>query len=117
MKRKKTIDFDQGWDYMQKGITKVKRILERLPEAPFSSEEYMMLYTYPFHLDSVFVPDNVLVLYFIFFLILSFGYGVFFLEITITEPFIICARRSRLTFHNSSTTITRTHLMNILKPL
>lgn len=30
---------------MQKGITKLKRILEGLPESPFSSEEYMMLYT------------------------------------------------------------------------
>ncbi|KAH9730301.1 Cullin-1 [Citrus sinensis] len=42
---RKTIDLDQGWDYMQKGITKLKRILEGLPESPFSSEEYMMLYT------------------------------------------------------------------------
>ncbi|KAK3194026.1 hypothetical protein Dsin_025336 [Dipteronia sinensis] len=42
---RKTIDLDQGWDYMQKGIMKLKRILEGLPETPFSSEEYMMLYT------------------------------------------------------------------------
>ncbi|XP_027352110.1 cullin-1 isoform X1 [Abrus precatorius] len=42
---RKTTDLDQGWDYMQKGITKLKRILEGLPETPFSSEEYMMLYT------------------------------------------------------------------------
>ncbi|XVF72564.1 hypothetical protein PTKIN_Ptkin12aG0131400 [Pterospermum kingtungense] len=42
---RKTIELDQGWDYMQKGITKLKRILEGLPEPPFSSEEYMMLYT------------------------------------------------------------------------
>ncbi|KAJ4727625.1 cullin 1 [Melia azedarach] len=42
---RKTIDLDQGWDYMQKGITKLKRILEGAPESPFSSEEYMMLYT------------------------------------------------------------------------
>ncbi|KAL9435726.1 hypothetical protein AB3S75_021903 [Citrus x aurantiifolia] len=42
---RKTIDLDQGWEYMQKGITKLKRILEGLPESPFSSEEYMMLYT------------------------------------------------------------------------
>lgn len=45
---RKIIDFDQGWDYMQKGITKLKKILEGAPETPFSSEEYMMLYTYPF---------------------------------------------------------------------
>ncbi|RZC21739.1 Cullin-1 isoform A [Glycine soja] len=42
---RKIIDFDQGWDYMQKGITKLKKILEGAPETPFSSEEYMMLYT------------------------------------------------------------------------
>ncbi|KAL1318020.1 hypothetical protein HN51_070265 [Arachis hypogaea] len=42
---RKTIDLEQGWDYMQKGITKLKKILEGLPEPPFSSEEYMMLYT------------------------------------------------------------------------
>ena len=43
---RKTIELDQGWDYMHKGITKLKRILEGLPEPPFSSEEYMMRYTY-----------------------------------------------------------------------
>ncbi|RXH84317.1 hypothetical protein DVH24_027216 [Malus domestica] len=42
---RKVIELDQGWDYMQKGITKLKRILEGLPEPQFSSEEYMMLYT------------------------------------------------------------------------
>ncbi|PPD95519.1 hypothetical protein GOBAR_DD07455 [Gossypium barbadense] len=41
----KAIGLDKGWDYMQKGITKLKRILEGLPEPPFTSEEYMMLYT------------------------------------------------------------------------
>lgn len=44
---RKIIELDQGWDCMQKGITKLKRILEGLPEAQFNSEEYMMLYTYP----------------------------------------------------------------------
>ncbi|WZZ34529.1 hypothetical protein YC2023_017930 [Brassica napus] len=28
---RKTIDLDQGWDYMQTGATKLKRILEGLP--------------------------------------------------------------------------------------
>ena len=45
---RKTIDLEQGWDYMEKGITKLKRILEGVPETPFNSEDYMMLYTYPF---------------------------------------------------------------------
>nr|POF21646.1 cullin-1 [Quercus suber] len=42
---RKIIELDQGWEYMEKGIMKLKRILEGLPEPPFSSEEYMMLYT------------------------------------------------------------------------
>ncbi|KAK0580547.1 hypothetical protein LWI29_003138 [Acer saccharum] len=31
-------NFDEGWNDMQKGIMKLKRILEGLPETPFSSE-------------------------------------------------------------------------------
>lgn len=46
MSERKTIDLDQGWDFMQKGIMKLKNILEGLPEPQFSSEDYMMLYTY-----------------------------------------------------------------------
>ena len=47
MNQRKTIELEEGWDFMEKGITKLKRILEGLPEVQFSSEEYMMLYTYP----------------------------------------------------------------------
>lgn len=47
MNQRKTIELEEGWDFMQNGITKLKRILEGLPEPQFSSEEYMMLYTYP----------------------------------------------------------------------
>ncbi|KAL9255577.1 Cullin-1-like protein [Drosera capensis] len=39
------IEFDQGWGFMEKGITKLKKILEGLDEPQFSSEENMMLYT------------------------------------------------------------------------
>lgn len=46
MNQRNTIDLDQGWDFMQKGITKLKNILEGKPEPQFSSEDYMMLYTY-----------------------------------------------------------------------
>lgn len=46
MNERKTIDLEQGWEFMQKGITKLKNILEGLPEPQFSSEDYMMLYTY-----------------------------------------------------------------------
>lgn len=42
---RKTIDLEQGWEFMQKGITKLKNILEGLSEPQFSSEDYMMLYT------------------------------------------------------------------------
>ncbi|KAJ6847812.1 cullin-1-like isoform X2 [Iris pallida] len=45
MPERKTIDLEQGWAFMQKGITKLKNILEGLPEPQFSSEDYMMLYT------------------------------------------------------------------------
>ncbi|XP_027903332.1 cullin-1-like [Vigna unguiculata] len=45
MSERKTIDLEQGWDFMQKGILKLKNILEGLPEPQFSSEDYMMLYT------------------------------------------------------------------------
>ncbi|KAF8038208.1 hypothetical protein BT93_B0920 [Corymbia citriodora subsp. variegata] len=38
------IDLEQGLEIMQKGIVKLKNILEGLPETPFSSEDYMMLY-------------------------------------------------------------------------
>ncbi|XP_050227494.1 cullin-1-like [Mercurialis annua] len=41
---RKTIDLDQGWNFMLTGINKLKRILEG-GEEQFSSEEYMMLYT------------------------------------------------------------------------
>ena len=47
MNQRKTIELEEGWDFMEKGITKLKRILEGLQEVQFSSEEYMMLYTYP----------------------------------------------------------------------
>ncbi|KAF9673357.1 hypothetical protein SADUNF_Sadunf10G0015600 [Salix dunnii] len=45
MNERKTIDLEQGWEFMQKGITKLKNILEGFPEPQFSSEDYMMLYT------------------------------------------------------------------------
>uniref|UniRef100_A0A7N0UQR0 Cullin family profile domain-containing protein n=1 Tax=Kalanchoe fedtschenkoi TaxID=63787 RepID=A0A7N0UQR0_KALFE len=45
MNERKTIELEQGWEYMQSGITKLKNILEGLPEPQFSSEDYMMLYT------------------------------------------------------------------------
>ncbi|CAL5413157.1 unnamed protein product [Camellia sinensis] len=45
LNERETIDFEQGWEFMEKGITKLKNILEGLPEPQFSSEEYEMLYT------------------------------------------------------------------------
>ncbi|KAK4338761.1 hypothetical protein RND71_043248 [Anisodus tanguticus] len=44
MNQMKTIELEEGWEFMQKGITKLKKILEGSPDS-FSSEEYMMLYT------------------------------------------------------------------------
>lgn len=45
---RKVIELEQGWAFMQKGITKLKNLLEGVPEQQFNSEEYIMLYTYPF---------------------------------------------------------------------
>ncbi|XP_022760537.1 cullin-1-like isoform X5 [Durio zibethinus] len=45
MNERKTIDLEQGWEFMQKGITRLKNILEGLPEPQFSSGDYMMRYT------------------------------------------------------------------------
>lgn len=56
MNERKTIDLEQGWEFMQKGITKLKNILEGLPEPQFSSEDYMMLYTYPLLCYFFFMP-------------------------------------------------------------
>ncbi|KAF9591386.1 hypothetical protein IFM89_004071 [Coptis chinensis] len=41
----KIISLEEGWEFMEKGITKLKRILEGYPEPQFSSEEYMQFYT------------------------------------------------------------------------
>lgn len=41
MNQRNTIDLDQGWDLMQRGITKLKNILEGKPQPQFSSEDYM----------------------------------------------------------------------------
>ncbi|KAK9086504.1 hypothetical protein Syun_028898 [Stephania yunnanensis] len=40
-----TIELEQGWKIMKLGITKLKNILEGLPEPEFTSEENMALYT------------------------------------------------------------------------
>ncbi|CAK9229050.1 unnamed protein product [Sphagnum troendelagicum] len=42
---RKVIELEQGWAFMQKGITKLKNLLEGVPEQQFNSEEYIMLYT------------------------------------------------------------------------
>ncbi|XP_074356629.1 cullin-1-like [Apium graveolens] len=45
MNEKKTIDFDNGWEIIEEGITKFKNILEDQTEPQFNSEEYMKLYS------------------------------------------------------------------------
>ena len=47
MSERNIIELEMGWDFMQKGITKLKKIMEGIPEKHFSSEEYIMLYMYP----------------------------------------------------------------------
>ena len=48
MVERNLIDLEEGWEFMEKGITKLKNILEGLPEPQFTPEDYKMLYTYPF---------------------------------------------------------------------
>ncbi|KAE8699622.1 Cullin-1 [Hibiscus syriacus] len=57
---RKTIELDQGWGYMHKGIKKLRRILEGLPEPPFTSEEYMMLYTTIYNMCTQKAPYDIL---------------------------------------------------------
>mmetsp|Transcript_4340 Transcript_4340/g.5014 ORF Transcript_4340/g.5014 Transcript_4340/m.5014 type:complete len:742 (+) Transcript_4340:144-2369(+) len=45
MAERKIVTLEGGWDFMKKGITKLKNLLEGKPESQFNSEEYMMLYT------------------------------------------------------------------------
>lgn len=91
MNERKTIDLDQGWEFMQKGITKLKNILEGHPEPQFSSEDYMMLYTYP--LVSYF---NLILWPMIFVTAIGFSLIVY------AEPSTICALKSPLTITRSS---------------
>ncbi|KAL3380266.1 hypothetical protein AABB24_000747 [Solanum stoloniferum] len=45
MNQRSTIDLEHGWGIIQRGITKLKNILEGLPEPQFNSEDYMMMYS------------------------------------------------------------------------
>ncbi|KAL9161360.1 hypothetical protein ABFS82_07G016600 [Erythranthe guttata] len=45
MHQRNTIELDKGWDFMERGIVKLKNILEGLPEPQFNSEDYILLYT------------------------------------------------------------------------
>lgn len=38
--------FDEEWEIVKKGITKLKNILEGVPEPPFTGENYMTIYAY-----------------------------------------------------------------------
>ncbi|XP_059447034.1 cullin-1-like [Corylus avellana] len=58
MSEGKTMHLEQGWEFMQKGITKLKNILEGLPEPHFSSEDYMMLYTTIYDMCTQEPPHN-----------------------------------------------------------
>lgn len=45
MPDRKIIDLEEGWEFMRKGITKLKFILEGSSEPQFNSQDYIMLYT------------------------------------------------------------------------
>lgn len=56
MNERKSVDFEQGWEFFQMALTKQKNILEGLPEPPFSSEDIMMLYTTIYNMCSQRAP-------------------------------------------------------------
>ncbi|KAG5567688.1 hypothetical protein RHGRI_003032 [Rhododendron griersonianum] len=56
MNQRKINEWEEGWDFLQKGITKVKRIIEGLPEPQLSSEERILLYTTVYNMSSP--PDG-----------------------------------------------------------
>ncbi|KAI4303721.1 hypothetical protein MLD38_039319 [Melastoma candidum] len=39
------IEFEEGWEIVKKGLTKLENLLEWTPELPFTGEDYMMIYT------------------------------------------------------------------------
>lgn len=94
MNQRNTIDLEQGWDFMQKGITKLKNILEGLPEPQFSSEDYMMLYTY--YVNSSYCKHVV----FLCGLSIPHEFSLFL----ITGQYITCVLRSHLMIIPSSFT-------------
>nr|GEV02965.1 cullin-1-like [Tanacetum cinerariifolium] len=52
------IPFEEGWSFMETGITKLKKILEGEPEPQFSSEQYMMQYTYIYNMCTQKPPND-----------------------------------------------------------
>jgi len=46
MNDRKVINLEEGWDFMQKGIVKLRGILDTdIAEEAFTPQEYMNLYT------------------------------------------------------------------------
>nr|CAB3466672.1 unnamed protein product [Digitaria exilis] len=55
---RRAIDLEEGWAFMQKGITKLKNILEGKPELQFSSQQYITLYTTIYNMCTQKPPHN-----------------------------------------------------------
>ncbi|XP_047261495.1 cullin-1-like, partial [Capsicum annuum] len=53
----KIIELDEGWEIMQKGITKMKKILEGQQHS-FSSEDSIMLYTTVYNMCTQKPPND-----------------------------------------------------------
>ena len=51
MSERNIIELETGWEFLQKGITKIKNIMEGILEKHFSSEEYIILTRILFFLD------------------------------------------------------------------
>jgi cullin 1 len=58
MSERKIIELETGWEFMQKGITKVKNLLEGIPKQQINSEDCMMFYTTIYDMCTQKPPQN-----------------------------------------------------------
>nr|GEU89074.1 cullin-1 isoform X1 [Tanacetum cinerariifolium] len=58
MNKRKIIELDEGWDTMQTGINKLKKILDDHEEPQFKSDDYMRLYTTIYNMCTQRAPND-----------------------------------------------------------
>ncbi|GJS89416.1 cullin-1 isoform X1 [Tanacetum coccineum] len=58
MNKRKIIELDEGWDTIQTGINKLKKILDDHEEPQFKSDDYMRLYTTIYNMCTQRAPND-----------------------------------------------------------